>query len=292
MSTTGSVVVGVDGSPASDAACRYAAQQAAALRVPVVLVHAWREFPMLPAGLWQPMYFPPDLESARAAAAQILAKAAVLAESTAPGVVHEEHLSSMPADIALIEAGKDARLLVVGGRERGRHVSGWLGPVPLRIVERASCPVVAVPTEPSLTGAVVVGVDGHAASTEAVAFAFEEASRTGAELMAVHAFPLAFGGVVVESRQLEELHEGARRELSEALAGWREKFPDVRVCELVSAEHPVRALRIASETASLLVLGTHGRGVFGRFVLGSVVAALLRVADCPVAVVRPPAHPS
>jgi nucleotide-binding universal stress UspA family protein len=164
---------------------------------------------------------------------------------------------------------------------------GWLGPVPLRVVGHAACPVVAVPTDPSLTGPVVVGVDGYAASTEAVAFAFEEASRTGAELMAVHAFPLAFGGVVVDAERLDELHERARRELSEALAGWREKFPDVRVLELVSAEHPERALRLASETASLMVLGTHGRGVLGRFVLGSVVAAVLRVADCPVAVVSP-----
>ena len=57
--------------------------------------------------------------------------------------------------------------------------------------------------------------------------------------------------------------------------------------ELVSTEHPVRALRSAADGASLLVLGSHGRGALLRYALGSISTTVLRVAPCPVAVVTP-----
>lgn len=43
----------------------------------------------------------------------------------------------------------------------------------------------------------------------------------------------------------------------------------------------------AAEAADLIVVGTHGRGTVGRFLLGSVSDHVVRHAGCPVLVVRP-----
>jgi nucleotide-binding universal stress UspA family protein len=186
---------------------------------------------------------------------------------------------------ALLEASRTATLLVVGGVDRGRHELGWLGPVPLHVAGDASCPVVVVPTGAPADGPVVVGVDDAGLSGSAVAFAFDQADRWGRRLIALHAFSSAWASFVTDTGQLAQLHERARAELSEALAGWAEKYPAVPTTDLVSIEHPVRALRAASADASVLVLGSHGRGAVVSHALGSISGTLLRVAPCAVVVV-------
>jgi nucleotide-binding universal stress UspA family protein len=158
--------------------------------------------------------------------------------------------------------------------------------VPLHVAGHASCPVVVVPAGARDAGPVVVGVDGTEASAAAVAFAFEQADRWHRELIAVHAFrTTGWGPVRSDDAPLAELHESARAELSEALSGWTGKLPDVRLTELVSTQHPVRALRTAATDASLLVLGSQVRGAIARYAIGSVSTTLLRVAPCAVALV-------
>jgi len=74
--------------------------------------------------------------------------------------------------------------------------------------------------------------------------------------------------------------------LSEALAGERERYPDVPVHRVVSGERPAEALIDEIHGSSLIVVGSHGRGAVGRALLGSVSQAVLHYAPCPVAVLR------
>lgn len=288
--TGAAIVVGVDGSAASNAACRYACTEARLRGLPLLLVNAWQPYPVYPNGLWSPMPVPVPIEDLEQAGKDVLRRTAQMVESIAPDVQWTDSLVRGRTSEVLLDAAARAPLVVVGGRERGHQLPGWLGSVPLDLARHAPCPVVVVPTDAALEGPVVVGVDGSAVSGDAVAFGFEQASRHGVGLRAVVAFSPGYGGVVPEPGRLGELHEEARRQLSEAVAGWQEKFPDVEVTELVSVEHPFRALLAAAEDASLLVVGSHGRGAARRYVLGSVSAAVLRAASCPVAIVRPRPH--
>jgi nucleotide-binding universal stress UspA family protein len=290
MMANPSVVVGVDGSASSEAACRFAAAEAVARKLPLTLVHAWEPYPVFASGLWSPMPTLPGLGDLERTAQHVLASAVELVAATAPDLPVEQQLVQGPAPSALTAAARGAPLLVVGGVDRGRSEIGWLGAVPLHVAGNASCPVVVVPTDAPVDGDVVVGVDDSGLSTTAIGFAFEQASRWDRQLVAVHAFPSGWGAVISDSVQLADLHERARAELAEALAGWREKFPDVQVSELVSTEHPVRALRCAADTARLLVMGSHGRGAVLRYAVGSISATVLRVAPCAVAVVTPAPH--
>jgi nucleotide-binding universal stress UspA family protein len=74
--------------------------------------------------------------------------------------------------------------------------------------------------------------------------------------------------------------------LSKLMSGWREKFPEVEVQELVVPGHPISVLSAAAEEARLLVVGSHGRGSIRSLVLGSVSHGVLHHARGAVAVVR------
>jgi nucleotide-binding universal stress UspA family protein len=78
--------------------------------------------------------------------------------------------------------------------------------------------------------------------------------------------------------------------LAERLAGWGEKYPDVRVQRVVTRDRPARALVDESRRAQLVVVGSRGRGAAAGLLLGSVSHAVLYRAHCSVAVVRPPAE--
>jgi len=84
--------------------------------------------------------------------------------------------------------------------------------------------------------------------------------------------------------------ERADEWLSEALAGWREQYPDVTVHPEVIRDHPVAGLVLASSAQYLLVVGTTGHNALPGALLGSVSQGVLHHATCPVAVV--PTHVS
>jgi nucleotide-binding universal stress UspA family protein len=141
---------------------------------------------------------------------------------------------------------------------------------------------------------VVVGVDDPGqASTDVLAFAFEEAAARNVGLTVLHAWEEPFfdlpgkGAPVPTSFQIEEFQTSQRLSLSEHLAGWQEKYPDVEVKPEVIAHNPPGLLAAASTGAELLVLGSHGHGgPHSVMMLGSVTHAVLHHAQCPVAVVR------
>ena len=280
--TTHAIVVGVDGSSHSAAALAYAVQEARIRSQDLLLVHAWDLQPFYDGSS---VLLQADVEAAEAA---VLQEAADRTASMAPDLTIRTLLVQGRADTALIEASRAASVLVVG---RHGGLSAWLGPVVGHVATRAHCPVVAVPTGPaSGRDRVVVGVDGSAVTEEAIGFAYDQAARWGARLVAVLAMTPAIDGYVPNPDLLRDAQERGERYLAEALSGWCDKYPDVPVNQQVTYGDALPVLRAAAQDAGLVVVGSHGRGAVLRFALGSVSSSLLRSAPCPVAVVRPEGH--
>ncbi|MFE5834676.1 universal stress protein [Streptomyces sp. NPDC056488] len=139
---TSRVVVGVDGSPASHAALRWALRHA---RRTGATVHAVGAYDLPGAGGWSApavdVLF--DEEQARRSLSEELA--AVLApDDDVPLVQHV--VRGNPAQV-LIDESDGAELLVVGSRGRGGFASLLLGSVSQQCAAHASCPVVIVRPE-------------------------------------------------------------------------------------------------------------------------------------------------
>lgn len=136
------MVAGVDGSPASIAALRWAIRQAEVTGSSLDAVMAW-EFPIATGSYgWAPTA-PFDDTDYRELAAKTL-NDAVAEVSPPPGVtVNQIVTEGNPAQV-LLEAAKDADLLVVGNRGHSAFVDALIGSVSVRCLHHAACPVVIV----------------------------------------------------------------------------------------------------------------------------------------------------
>ncbi len=138
----GRIVVGVDGSASSRAALAWAVRQAALTGATVDAVHAWQVPVSYGYGYGYAMILPvPDLEKI---AGQVIDKAVAEVADLAPGVeIRTVIVEGNPAR-ALLDAAKDADLLVVGSRGHGGFTEALLGSVSQHCVHHADCPVVVI----------------------------------------------------------------------------------------------------------------------------------------------------
>ncbi|TDC68573.1 universal stress protein [Actinomadura sp. GC306] len=283
MSGERGVVVGYDGSPASEAAVRWAAAAARLRGVPLTVAHAWDVY-----GAAGPLAIP--VGDLVAAAEQVVGEGADHARETA-GEVRAVIGRGGPTPV-LLEAAAEAELVVVGTRGRGGFAGLVLGSTAVELASHASAPVVVVrdrPAEETRSGGpVVVGVDGSAASLEALALAFTEADLRGADLVAVTAWPAEPEIGTVPLLDAGSLREFAAERLDRLAEPLRDKYPGVRVRTEVVTGSPREVLLGAAEDARLIVVGSRGHGGFRGLLLGSVSHALLHHADAPVAVAHAP----
>ncbi|SOC49597.1 Nucleotide-binding universal stress protein, UspA family [Blastococcus aggregatus] len=280
------VVVGVDASEASLRAARFAADEARRRRVPLRIVHAV-SWPL------DSLAIPPtDLDPAGRLRAGAETVAQWAADAVAGDDLEIRTVVEKGDPVTVLQvASADAQLVVVGSRGIGGVTGLLVGSTASGLVAHSHCPVVVLPEETAarVTGrqSVVVGVETSRGDADVLEFAFAAAAQRGTDLVAVHAWQdavleTAFRsmGPLVDWAGLAAEEQVA---LSETLAGWREKAPDVAVREVVVRDRPARALLSAGLTAQLVVVG-HRR----RPALGSTTHAVLHRATCPVVIVPLP----
>ena len=285
------VVVGIDGSASARHAALWAAREAARRHAALNLVYAY----FLPAAGYAGYNpYPADMLETMSADGQ-----AVLDDITA--VVRTAHPElDVTMDVVhgdpvtvLRHAADGALLTVLGGHHRSR-VATALGSLAAKLIAKNPSPVAVIPDgeEPD-KGPVVVGVDGSPASEGAISFAFEAAALRHAPLTAVHCWtdPAGMGPVPTYTAMLADpdpIEETERSLLSERLAGWSEKYPDVAVEQLLTRRGTASALGDQASTAQLLVLGTRGHAGLAGLLAGSTGQTLIGHSSIPVVVVRPP----
>ncbi|MEU9076981.1 universal stress protein [Kitasatospora sp. NPDC004745] len=279
------VVVGIDGSEASAAAAGWAAAEARRSGHGLRLVHVvGTEADALGRELDGIGGVPEPVAAIRDRLTAALPDLAVTCEV----------LPGHPAP-ALTAAGRRAPLLVLGSRGLGGFTGLLVGSVGLRTAAHADCPVVLVRAgadgRGGSPGDVVVGVEGDRPCDAVLDFAFRYAADSGAALRAVESRRPSRVPYVTEAplddRQItESLRAAAEVRLRDALARWREKYPEVRTQVEVCAWNASRTLVEASRSASLVVLGRRApRHPIAVPRLGPVAHAVLHHAHSPVAVV-------
>lgn len=266
------IVLGYDGTPASVSALHWvatrAAREVAAVDVVTVLPRFARD---------------------RETALVQLSDAETHLREHAPGVGVELHRLEGRAIDALTTIGP-CDLLVIGVNTGHLVQSLAAGATPLKISIGSRAPVVLVPSawrdsdEP-----ITAGVAADDSSREALAFAAAESDGTGLALRLVHAWPMPLPlplpgstGLAVELEEAMTAHRGALDAAGRRVVS---AFPHLDITrELVQDDAASALLRYASRS-SLLVIGTHRRGIVDGALLGSVAQRILWRITCPLAIV-------
>ena len=142
---------------------------------------------------------------------------------------------------------------------------------------------------------ILVATDFSEISRDAIEYATQLAESFCARLHVLHVVEEPFGyvadtrGFIPEVDAFREtLNQAARSQLHtvltpEEIQRWQAHLA------LRTGTPYAEIVRYAKDHAiDLIVIGTHGRGPFGHFLLGSVAEKVVRYADCPVLTVRQP----
>lgn len=285
MSSSGKIVVGLDGSANSRDALHFAGLLALKTGAKLLLANVVR-FDLPSIAGWD------DFESGAHGEAEELFN--VMVSELGGEFDFSTHLLPAPSNArGLIdfaqEVGADA--IVVGSSHRGAVGRTFIGSVGERLLHGAPCPVVVVPRDFSLEAStlqtVAVGFDGSPESDAAAQAALRLAkdTRSDLKLMAV-CDPAMFSepfGLVPEYNPMD-LQNAHSRGLSQQI----EQFiasnpPPPEITGDIQTGDAVTSIAAACESGiDLLVVGSRGYGPVNTVLLGTVTGKLIRQAPCPV----------
>lgn len=282
------ITVGLDGSPESLAAARWAADESEKRGLMLRLLHAW---PLLAP---EPAHAHSEVDQ-NYWARRLVHTARAELQARHPGLTVVGSLVADDARNALLQAASESEMTVLGSRGLEPVESYFLGDVSMSVVARAERPVVLVRAEarvegapPAPAGRVVVALKLNGSSDGLLDFAFHTAAAGEAPLVAVHGRSVPLHARVpwgLEHDVTQEMTRDAQKELTKALHPWREKYPEVDVSDSIRLTSPAKAVVRAAEGAALLIVGrrAHRHGVAPH--LGPVAQAAIHHGSCPVAVV-------
>lgn len=284
------MVVGVDGTGASDTALEWASARTGEFGK-LRPVYVWD----VPIAAWAPLPFgagavPPIDEMEQAAREAAAACVADLGD-----IPHD------PPDVrrgdpgtVLVDVARDAELLVVGTRSRGPVVSNVLGSVARHCADHTPVPLIVVPNreEPVPSPAherITVGVDGSDNSLDALRWAVTHAAPD-AEISAITSWQTPIDGPIlygVNRFDIRALKAAARSVVNDAADKVCTELgvDEGRVIRQIAEGDPRWVLLSRADVSDLVVLGQRGRTGLSHFFLGSTTTALIHQPHCPIAVI-------
>ena len=298
------ILVGIDGSAHSDRALSWALREAElhAARVTVLNAFRVREFA---GALGRDVSLDAERSDAREAVEQALQR--VAGDGHPRGVeVETAAVTGRGAADAILRHRGEADLIVIGSRGLGGFPGLLLGSVSQQVAAHADVPVAVIPRHDEAVHdvtdgmrSIVVGIDGSAASVQALHWAAAEAAVRDVPLTAVYVYrslrasaPFDALNSVPEDQLAaleEQAGETALRKL-DALLAEAGGIGGVTVERRVKSGTPAKVLITdAADETNMLVVGSRGHGGFRGLLLGSVSQQCLHHAHGPV-VVTPVHH--
>jgi nucleotide-binding universal stress UspA family protein len=271
ISSSGTIVCGVDHSPGARIAATVAGGLAGRLGSRLLLVHAVPlPLPSREAGVAPPTSFV-MVDQMREAGVALLEE---IAGELGAGTEIEQRVQIGGAAEVIAAAAEDAGadLVVVGSRGLGSVGALLLGSVSRSLATRGPCPALIVPASaPALgDGPIVCAVDDSEGARAALSAAADVAGRLDVQLLVVTV----------------AANDGPSPAAVERLVG--DVGLGTTTKTIVMHGEPAAAIVEAagSHGAGMIVIGSRGRGALAASVLGSVSSSVAGRSDRPVLVVR------
>jgi nucleotide-binding universal stress UspA family protein len=291
----GRIIVGIDGSQQSAHALEWAVARA---RLGGQEVHLLNSYVVVPQVDFYSFHGPASSQPVdwlMEFSEHVLAAAETRVKELAPDVTCVvTSMAGHPAQ-ALAAASESAAALVVGRRGLGGAASVVLGSVSNRLATGTKCPLIVVGGgEPPVRGPIAVGVDDSDYGVNALRYAISEAELRGTSVRAVTAFDVLHPAIDADPERGARLRAQLEAETSDTIARVVDEMAaaglaPVKVDHVAVQGEAAEAILSHSHDAQLVVVGTHGKGLVRRVLLGSVSRRVLNDADRPVAVVDLPA---
>lgn len=200
-------------------------------------------------------------------------------------------------EVAIVEAVERGEhgLVVLGATGLNRVANFVLGSVPEGVVRRSPRPVLVVPSDAETDGSyeqIVAPVDFSPCSRRSLAHAAGLARENDAALTVIHATPVmaaiesAPGAAAPGHVGTEDMLEHRASQFDEFLAEAPLDGIDWERRQEVGTPREVITGSVEEVGGDLIVMGTHGRRGFERFLLGSTATKILRSMPCSVVTVR------
>ncbi|WP_162233026.1 universal stress protein [Nostocoides japonicum] len=277
------VVAATDGGPDGTRAVRFGAREAVRRGMPLHLVH------VVP----QDLYPVVEDRSLEIRGNEVLHAAVALAHEEEPDLTVTATLVAGSRVPSILNEIGPRDVVVLSSRGPNELSRIWTGSTTIGVAARAGCPVLVLPSRYDAdrppTGRVTAGLQRPDASEALLEVAFAEASRVGASLLLLHAWrlPSGYDDIITGRTEGDAWAAHMTAKLRDAVAGLRERHPEVPVETRAVHGQPARVLVDAAVGSDRLVIGKPAHGGFVHH-LGGTARGVLREATCPVLVV--PAH--
>lgn len=260
------IIVGIDGSQAAIAAALWAVDEAIGRATPLRLISVIKQHHASADD------YARDLAHAETA----LRTAQLAIKSGEQALDVETDTPRGPAGAVLVEASRDAEMVVVGSSGIGRFARAILGSTATELAEKAHCPVAVLRTNvdqpPPVINWVVVRMSDAYGNDAVVEFAAWEAMLRRAPML-------------VLGRRPEDLTDHVDGAFERRVADWRYRHPEVRVYPITTKSGISTFLATNNERVQLAVIGGDEADQLARLV-GPSGHALFRHPDCSVLIVR------
>ncbi len=281
----GPIVVGVDGSPASRRAVALAWRIAKAARADLVPVHAVPDL-WLAEGLEQGPELPPQIHEALIRDARTGIER-FLKAVLPPAARRHLEVRTGPAAIAIAEVARrrQAGLVVIGGRHHGTLARAAGRSTAHYLVRQLDVPLLVVGQSAVPPARLLAAVDLSATSTPTLKAAQGFAELLGARLRIVHVVqPLRFMFGLVDALDQRGFEERSRQAFDRLAEPLGKVGPEDRVLRVGPVAESLLA-EAAGWPADLIVVGSHGKGLVERVLIGSTTERLVNALPASLLVI-------
>jgi nucleotide-binding universal stress UspA family protein len=281
----GPIVVGVDGSPESRRAVARAWRIAKAAHADLVPVHAVPDL-WLAEGLEQGPELPLQIREALIRDARTGIER-FLKPVVPPAARRTLEVRTGPAAIAIADVARQrqAALVVLGGRHHGKLARAAGRSTARYLVRQLDVPLLVVGPSDIPSGRVLAAVDLSTASIPTLRAAQHFAGLLGARLRVVHAVqPLRFMFGLVDALDQKSFEERSRQAFDRLTAPLGKLDPQDRVLRVGPVAETIVG-EASSWPADVIVVGSHGKGLVERVLIGSTTERLVNALPASLLVV-------